>query len=73
MPTMLITGAAKRIGRTIALEIATKGWQVAVHHHDSLAESEQLVKTISAAGGTERTVDRPVYSACRRTCGCPHQ
>ncbi len=51
MPTMLITGAAKRIGRTIALEIATKGWQVAVHHHDSLAESEQLVKTISAAGG----------------------
>lgn len=46
MPTMLITGAAKRIGRTIALEMASRGWQIAVHHHDSQADAEKTVETI---------------------------
>lgn len=51
MPTMLITGAAKRIGRTIALEMASRGWQIAVHHHDSQDDAENTVATISESGG----------------------
>lgn len=51
MPTMLITGAAKRIGQTIALHMAQKGWQIAVHHHDSHGEATGTVKLIENAGG----------------------
>jgi NAD(P)-dependent dehydrogenase (short-subunit alcohol dehydrogenase family) len=29
--TVLITGAARRIGRSIALSLADEGWRVAVH------------------------------------------
>ena len=46
MPTILITGAAKRIGRAIALEMASRGWQIAVHHHDSQDDAEKTVATI---------------------------
>jgi NAD(P)-dependent dehydrogenase (short-subunit alcohol dehydrogenase family) len=34
--TVLVTGAAKRLGREIALALARDGWQVAVHYRDSL-------------------------------------
>ena len=51
MPTMLITGSAKRIGRTIALEMASRGWQIAVHHHDSKSEAEETVSAITKTGG----------------------
>ena len=33
--TVLVTGAAKRLGRTIALELARAGWRVAVHYRGS--------------------------------------
>ena len=33
----LVTGAAQRIGRAIALALAEDGWAVAVHHHRSRA------------------------------------
>src|SRR5688572_23787027 len=39
--TVLVTGAAKRLGRAIALELAAAGWQVAVHYRGSAAEAEQ--------------------------------
>ena len=39
--TVLVTGAARRLGREIALTLARAGWQVAVHYrgseHDALA------------------------------------
>lgn len=38
---MLVTGAARRLGRTIALELAAAGWQVAVHYRGSRAEAVQ--------------------------------
>jgi NAD(P)-dependent dehydrogenase (short-subunit alcohol dehydrogenase family) len=47
----LVTGAAKRIGRALALALAGEGWAVAVHHHRSHAEAEALVAEIAAAGG----------------------
>ena len=42
--TVLVTGAAKRLGREIALALAKDGWQVAVHYRDSL---EEAVKTVA--------------------------
>ena len=37
--TVLVTGAAKRLGREIALALASDGWQVAVHYRDSLEDA----------------------------------
>ena len=51
-PTVLITGAAKRIGRAIALEMAREGWQVAVHYRRSEKEAEELAASIRSGGGT---------------------
>jgi NAD(P)-dependent dehydrogenase (short-subunit alcohol dehydrogenase family) len=39
--TVLVTGAGRRLGREIALALATAGWQVAVHYRSSRAEAEQ--------------------------------
>lgn len=33
--TVLVTGAARRLGRAIALDLAAAGWQVAVHYRGS--------------------------------------
>ena len=38
--TVLVTGAAKRLGRTIALTLAGAGWQVAVHCRGSRTEAD---------------------------------
>ncbi len=42
-PTVLVTGAAKRLGREIALKLAAGGWRVAVHYRDSLEEATKTV------------------------------
>jgi NAD(P)-dependent dehydrogenase (short-subunit alcohol dehydrogenase family) len=47
----LVTGAARRIGRAIALALAVDGWAVAVHYHASQAPADALVAEIAHAGG----------------------
>jgi NAD(P)-dependent dehydrogenase (short-subunit alcohol dehydrogenase family) len=47
----LVTGAAQRIGRAIALALARDGWALALHFHRSGDAVEQLVGEIEAAGG----------------------
>jgi NAD(P)-dependent dehydrogenase (short-subunit alcohol dehydrogenase family) len=42
--TVLVTGAARRLGREIALTLARDGWQVAVHYRGS---SEDATKTVA--------------------------
>ena len=44
VPTVLVTGAAKRLGRAIALGLAGAGWRVAVHYRDSVAQAQDTVK-----------------------------
>ena len=48
--TVLVTGAGRRLGRAIALDLAAAGWQVAVHYRASEAEALQTVADCSAAG-----------------------
>lgn len=40
--TILITGAARRIGRQIALDLATDGFDIAVHCNTSIREAEEV-------------------------------
>ena len=47
---MLVTGAAKRLGRSIALALAQGGWQVAVHFRSSSADANQTVVDCATLG-----------------------
>lgn len=49
--TALITGAARRIGASIARAMADDGWKVLIHYHRSAAEAEALAAAIVATGG----------------------
>jgi NAD(P)-dependent dehydrogenase (short-subunit alcohol dehydrogenase family) len=46
----LVTGAAKRIGRSIALRLAAAGADVVVNYATSKAEAEEVVREIQGAG-----------------------
>lgn len=46
----LVTGGAKRIGRDIALYLAGRGYDVAVHYSSSVADAEETAGAIRALG-----------------------
>ena len=46
----LITGAAKRLGQAIALEMALAGWDIAIHCGKSIQEAELTAQQIRALG-----------------------
>lgn len=48
--TAFVTGAARRIGRAIARELAFRGWDIVLHFHRSRAEAEALAMEIQAMG-----------------------
>jgi NAD(P)-dependent dehydrogenase (short-subunit alcohol dehydrogenase family) len=48
--TVLVTGAAKRLGRAIALHLAGAGWNVAIHYHASADEAESAADAARALG-----------------------
>lgn len=53
---VLITGAARRIGRCIALDLARDGWAVAIHCNSSLDDARTLKAEIEADGGQSTIV-----------------
>ena len=46
----LVTGGARRIGREIALELASQGWDVAVHYRGSAADAADTVARLRQIG-----------------------
>jgi NAD(P)-dependent dehydrogenase (short-subunit alcohol dehydrogenase family) len=52
---VLITGGAKRIGKAIAVALATSGFSVALQYHRSEAEAEETVKELQQLGAAARS------------------
>jgi hypothetical protein len=48
----LVTGAALRLGRAIALDLADAGWSVVLHHRNSETAARALEAEIGERGGT---------------------
>lgn len=46
MPSVLITGAGRRIGKGLAIEFARKGWNAYIHYNTSSEEVTELKKYI---------------------------
>jgi len=49
--TVLVTGAARRVGKAMALDLAAHGYQIAIHANRSGAEAEAVAGFIRDAGG----------------------
>lgn len=49
LPTILITGAARRLGATMARRFAAAGWHVVIHHRDSFVEADALAAELPSA------------------------
>jgi NAD(P)-dependent dehydrogenase (short-subunit alcohol dehydrogenase family) len=47
---VLVTGAAKRLGRAIALDLARHGWNVAIHYNNSEKEARATAADAATAG-----------------------
>ncbi len=76
--TALVTGASRRIGRTIALDLAAAGWSVGVHYGSAAGEAEAVVAEVEALGGTavalcanlaDAAALAPLVDACARRLG----
>ena len=48
---VLVTGAGRRLGRAIALDLAAHGWTVGVHYLSSRNDADAVVREITDAGG----------------------
>lgn len=76
----LITGAARRIGRAIALDLSRNGFAVGVHYRSSRSEADALVGEIVAQGGTAAALQADLADpravanllpACAQAFGAP--
>jgi NAD(P)-dependent dehydrogenase (short-subunit alcohol dehydrogenase family) len=76
--TALVTGAGRRLGRAIALDLAERGWSVGVHYHASAAEALAVVAEIEAKGGKAAAfaadlarmgAPEPLIESCAATLG----
>ncbi|HSF93434.1 MAG TPA: SDR family oxidoreductase [Thermohalobaculum sp.] len=51
-PRALVTGAARRLGRAMALDLAAAGWDVAIHYHSSTDSAEETAADARRHGGS---------------------
>lgn len=63
----LVTGAARRVGRAIALEMARAGCDVAVHFRASSSEAEDVAALCHAAGARVITLQADLHDLA--SCG----
>lgn len=78
--TALVTGAGRRLGRAIALDLAAAGWRIGVHYQASEAEAHDLVAEIERGGGRAAALAAdlaqveslaPLVEACAARLGPP--
>jgi 3-oxoacyl-[acyl-carrier protein] reductase len=74
----VVTGAAKRIGKSVALRLAAEGAAVVVNYATSKADAEQVAREIASKGGraiavkadvTKRTETTAMMAAAEREFG----
>ena len=77
---MLVTGTGRRLGRTIALDFANRGWRVGVHYRASAGDALDLVAEIERKGGRAAAFAadladlgalQPLIEACAETLDPP--
>ncbi|MGA9795049.1 MAG: SDR family oxidoreductase [Rhizomicrobium sp.] len=56
MKTVLVTGAAKRLGRAIALDLAAHGWDVAIHYNGSKDDAVSAAAEVRKLGRNATSV-----------------
>ena len=66
-PVVLVTGAARRLGRAMALDLAAHGFDVAVHYRGSGADAQATVGELQALGARAHAfqADLSIEPACR--------
>ena len=78
--TVLVTGAGRRLGRSIALDFATRRWRVGIHYRDSAEEALALAAEIVRNGGIAAAFGAdlarletitPLIEACAEALGTP--
>jgi pteridine reductase len=65
----LVTGAAKSIGRSIALELQRRGARVAVHYRSSRKEAEEIAGAVLVQGDQTKDPERIVREAVEKLGG----
>jgi len=55
-PRALVTGAARRLGRAMALDLAASGWDVAIHYHGHPDQAEETAAQARALGAAAVTL-----------------
>ncbi len=67
MPTALVTGSSRGIGRGIAVALGGLGWQVVVNYAGNKSAAEECCQLVTDAGGTAIAVQGDVGDAADRT------
>lgn len=57
---VLITGAAKRLGKETSLKFAENGWHVIIHYNRSRKDADTLCAAINASGGSASVIQLDV-------------
>ncbi len=58
MKTVLVTGASGGIGSAVALELARRGWNVALHYRSNQAAARQVEGTSWPWGARPKPIRR---------------
>jgi NAD(P)-dependent dehydrogenase (short-subunit alcohol dehydrogenase family) len=74
--TVLVTGAARRLGATIVRALAGQGWRVAIHHHHSAEDADALAAdlpgaTVLSGDLADAATPAALVAAARAAFGAP--
>ncbi|MGC1677101.1 MAG: SDR family oxidoreductase [Candidatus Binataceae bacterium] len=61
----LVTGAGRRVGRAIAVALAERGANIAVHYRGSSAEADAVIREITAARGHAKSFHADLESVAQ--------
>jgi NAD(P)-dependent dehydrogenase (short-subunit alcohol dehydrogenase family) len=72
MSWALVTGAGKRLGRAVALDLARAGWGVVIHYNRSERAAQAVANAVRDAGGVAALVRAELSDAAERAALVGH-